>query len=98
MSQSLTPNPLGPNCSESIETIHDYNVLVIEQLTTGLALETKGNFDNLLKEKFPDKQHLIIKEKTVDKFGRTTFFHVLLGQLRIPLYQPATIMFRSAMK
>ena len=52
-----------------------------------------------MKEAFPDHQQSIVKDvKYKDLFGRVSFFHVCVGGKQIPLFQPATIMFRSAIK
>ena len=38
------------------------------------------------------------KQPYVDSFGRVTYFFVVLGGHVIPIYQPGTIMFETAVK
>lgn len=37
-------------------------------------------------------------EPIKDDYGRVTYFYVTLGGIKIPLYQPGTIMFESAVE
>jgi len=32
----------------------------------------------------------------VDSFGRVTFFYIMLGDQQLPIYQPGSIMFETA--
>ena len=38
------------------------------------------------------------KQPFVDFYGRVTFFYVVLGGQMLPVYQPGTIMFETAVK
>ena len=37
-----------------------------------------------------------VQDPIVDSYGRVTFFYTKIGGVRIPLYQPGTVMFESA--
>ena len=52
-------------------------------------------------EKLPEDQRNMIKESKepiLDSFGRVTFFHVEMGDEKLPIYQPGSVMFESAVK
>ena len=72
------------------------NAFIIEQLTTSLSKVTYENFDAHLKKE--EHYNLVVKEECKDMFGRTSRFKVKFGEKFIPLFQPATIMFRSAIQ
>ena len=80
------------------------NRLISNLLSKPVALVNKEHFRQKLIEKVPQEcRELIIeipeeKDPYTDDQGRVTYFYTILGGIPIPVYQPGTIMFESAIK
>ena len=82
--------------------IADRNSKIIEFFSRPISQVNKPYFkqkmvENLNEEViFNIKEIADNKEPYVDSYGRVTFFYVLAGGQIVPVYQPGTIMFESA--
>ena len=80
------------------------NRVISNLLSKPVALVNKEHFRQKMVEKVPPEcRELIVeipeeKEPYTDDHGRVTYFYIILGGIPIPVYQPGTIMFESAIK
>lgn len=88
-----------PNLSGA-ENITEANRFIVNQLSEAVAKLNRPHFAKRL-EPILEKHGDYIKESEialVDRYGRSTYFYCKLGNQVIPIYQPGTIMFESAVK
>ena len=84
--------------------IADRNRKIIEFFSRPVAQVNKQFFKRMIADKLNDHDNALIKEISepndplTDHYGRVTFFNVVLGGELIPVYQPGTIMFESAVR
>ena len=72
----------------------------MNQLSEAVAKVNRPHFAKKL-EPILEKHGDYIKESEIaliDRYGRATYFYCKLGNQIIPIYQPGTIMFESAVK
>jgi hypothetical protein len=78
------------------------NKCIVNAFSKAVALVNKDVFKDKMKDKVEEKYRNQIneipsyKEPMIDDFGRVTYFYLILGGVPIPLYQPGTVMFESA--
>ena len=81
--------------------IADQNRALIRKFSTKVAEHNKPWFKKLTEQKISEELRAFIKEAEEpleDRFGRCTFFYVDIGGTKLPIYQPGTVMFDSAVK
>lgn len=95
---------MGSPLDAKYKNIHvaNRNRKIIEFFSRPIAQLNKEVFRQKIAEKLSSEQRAIIKEVTdnkqplSDSYGRITFFYIVLGGEVLPIYQPGTIMFESA--
>jgi hypothetical protein len=93
-------SPLDAKYKNSI--IAERNRKIIEFFSRPISQVNKQYFKQLLLMQLPENLYANVKEigeskePYVDSYGRVTFFYVLIGGQIVPLYQPGTIMFETA--
>ena len=82
--------------------IAERNKKVVEFFSKPISQVNKQFFKQKLQDKLPAELLCLIKEvadidhPVVDSYGRVTQFYVMLGDQVLPIYQPGSIMFESA--
>ena len=76
----------------------------MEFFSRPIAQVNKQFFKMLIATKLPDEIRVMIKEISdnkepyCDHYGRVTYFYMMLGTEILPVYQPGSVMFETAVK
>jgi hypothetical protein len=86
------------------DKIRDRNMKIIKFFSTEISKVNKYHFKAKLVEKLDEEHRALIREidnddePLVDHYGRVTYFYFMLGGNQLPVYQPGSIMFESAVR
>ena len=82
--------------------IADRNKKIVEFFSRPISQVNKGYFKLILQDNLNREYSVLIKEINdqtepyIDHFGRVTYFYIMLAGEILPIYQPGTVMFESA--
>ena len=86
------------------DVVSHRNKKIIEFFSKPISQVNRQFFTMKLNDKLAPELRPLVQEISddntplVDSFGRTTFFFINLGGIPLPVYQPGSIMFETAIK